>query len=264
MTINHGLIGAKTGHGDNRFLLIYTFSEYALLETNYFPFNTYDELMDSGKYNWFHLLFEWFSAVDQEAMIEEVSGVVATSRLGIKNWDINFKKTIAIQREYDRANRKYKVVTKKEYTPQDIKQLFTKEQRYSLPLYNKQEINKSLDDGCNTAKIIMDMINFDLKKWLENPKTPENLQSYYMHGHNNEMMYLRNLVVDDLNSANFAAKKHGPKDVFNIDDPIYEGTQIYEDAYSDIRAHITNNEILLKTGTSYDETYAYSITIKKL
>ena len=37
MTINHGLIGAKKGHGDNRFLLIHTFSEYAHLDTNYFP-----------------------------------------------------------------------------------------------------------------------------------------------------------------------------------------------------------------------------------
>jgi hypothetical protein len=264
MTINHGLIGAKKGHGDNRFLLIYTFSEYAHLETNYFPFNTYDELMDSGKYNWFHLLFEWVSAVDQESIIEEASGVVATNRLGIKDWDINFQKTLGIKREYDRENRKYKVVSKQEYTPQEVKKIFTKDRKYSLPLYNKQEIKDSLDSGCETPKIIMDMINFDLKKWLENPKTPENLQSYYVQNELSNIMHLRNLVVSDLNSADFAAKRHGPKDVFKIDDPIYEGIEIYEDAYSDIRAHITNNEILLKTGTSYDETYAYSISIKKL
>lgn len=267
MTINHGLIGAKGGHGDNRFLLTWTFSEFSEVDTQFFTFNSYEELMASGKYNWFNLLWTWQSAVDQQSLIKDVTGIDPDRRLEMKDWNITFPETLEITKEYDRDRRKWILLKNenKQYNPDTFAY---NNRQLSIPLYNADTVQQALDNNCKTPKMIMDMVNFDLKKWLETPKKPRNFKSIYTSS--NQTAYnLWRLNHLDMNSAYTYLNSQQVYDIRSIKpkwitEPLYDVREDYEDVYSNIQVCITNNEILLKTGTSYDETYAYNFTIKKL
>ena len=267
MTINHGLIGAKKGHGDNRFLLTWTFSEYSHVDTQFFTFDSYEELMASGKYNWFTLLWTWQSAVDQQTLIHEAAGIDPDRRLEMKDWNITFPETLEITKEYDRDRRRWVILKKgnKQFNP-DI--FAYNNRQISIPLYNPDTVQQALDAQCKTPKMIMDMVNFDLKKWLETPKMPRNIKSIYTNS-NQRVYNFWSLKHLDMNSAYTYLNPQQVRDIKEIKpewitEPLYDEREDYEEAYSNIQVCITNNEILLKTGTSYDDTYAYNITIKKL
>tara|TARA_A100001391_G_scaffold198031_1_gene179142 strand:- start:984 stop:1814 length:831 start_codon:yes stop_codon:yes gene_type:complete len=267
MTINHGLIGAKKGHGDNRFLLTWTFSEYSHVDTQFFTFDSYEELMASGKYNWFNLLWTWQSAVDQQSLIQDAVGINPDRRLEMKDWNITFPETLEITKEYDRDRRRW-VILKKENKQFNPDTFAYNNRQLSIPLYNADTVQQALDNNCKTPKMIMDMVNFDLKTWLETPKTPRNMKSIYTS--TNQRAYnLWSLKHLDMNSAYTYLNSQHVNDIKEIKpkwitEPLYDEREDYEEAYSNIQVCITNNEILLKTGTSYDDTYAYNITIKKL
>lgn len=267
MTINHGLIGAKKGHGDNRFLLTWTFSEYSHVDTQFFTFDSYEELMASGKYNWFNLLWTWQSAVDQQSLIQDAVGINPDRRLEMKDWNIRFPETLEITKEYDRDRRRW-VILKKENKQFNPDTFAYNNRQLSIPLYNADTVQQALDNNCKTPKMIMDMVNFDLKTWLETPKTPRNMKSIYTS--TNQRAYnLWSLKHLDMNSAYTYLNSQHVNDIKEIKpkwitEPLYDEREDYEEAYSNIQVCITNNEILLKTGTSYDDTYAYNITIKKL
>ncbi len=267
MTINHGLIGAKKGHGDNRFLLTWTFSEYSHVDTQFFTFDSYEELMASGKYNWFNLLWTWQSAVDQQSLIQDMVGINPDRRLEMKDWNIRFPETLEITKEYDRDRRRW-VILKKENKQFNPDTFAYNNRQLSIPLYNADTVQQALDNNCKTPKMIMDMVNFDLKTWLETPKTPRNMKSIYTS--TNQRAYnLWSLKHLDMNSAYTYLNSQHVNDIKEIKpkwitEPLYDEREDYEEAYSNIQVCITNNEILLKTGTSYDDTYAYNITIKKL
>ena len=267
MTINHGLIGAKRGHGDNRFLVTWTFSEYSHVDTQFFTFNSYEELMASGKYNWFNLLWTWQSAVDQQSLIHDAVGIDPDRRLEMKDWNIIFPETLEITKEYDRDRRRWVILKKgnKQFNPDTFAY---NNRQLSIPLYNADTVQQALDNNCKTPKMIMDMVNFDLKTWLETPKMPRNMKSIYTN--TNQRHYnLWGLKHLDMNSAYTYLNKSQVNDIKEIKpkwitEPLYDEREDYEEAYSNIQVCITNNEILLKTGTSYDDTFAYNITIKKL
>ena len=267
MTINHGLIGAKKGHGDNRFLVTWTFSEYSHVDTQFFTFDSYEELMASGKFNWFNLLWTWQYAVDQPSLIQDATGLNPDGRLEMKDWNITFPETLEITKEYDRDRRRWIILKQenKQFNPDT----FTYNNRQlSIPLYNEDTVQQALVDNCKTPKMIMDMVNFDLKTWLETPKTPRNMKSIY-NNTNQQRVHIWSLKLLDMNSAYTYLNKQQVNDIKEINpkwitEPLYDEREDYEDAYSNIQVCITNNEILLKTGTSYDETYAYNIIIKKL
>jgi hypothetical protein len=269
MTINHGLIGSKKGQGDNRFLVIFTYGEYAHADTRFFAFDSYEELQTSGAYNWFMLLYRWVSAVDQESLIEQECGVSPSSRLNLDDWDLSFPKTLEIRRSYRRQAgepAKWIVDDKILHTPQEIMQLITK-RNYTLPIYSKGEVQLAKDGGCKGPKIINDMVNFDLEGWLETPKKPKDMQSFmFTSAHNYQNVNLMNINNQDLNSIYILGNKAFNNKTIGLDlpGPIYDVKERYEDAYSHIGAVITANEIELKTGTSYDDTYSYSIIIKKI
>ena len=267
MTINHGLIGAKKGHGDNRFLITWTFSEYSHVDTQFFTFDSYEELMASGKYNWFNLVWTWQSAVDQQSLIQDATGIDPDRRLEMKDWNIIFPETLEITKEYDRDRRRW-VILKKENKQFNPDTFAFNNRQISIPLYNADTVQQALDNNCKTPKMIMDMVNFDLKKWLETPKMPRNMKSIYTN--TNQRHYnLWSLKQLDMNSAYTYLNSSQVNDIKEIKpkwitEPLYDEREDYEEAYSNIQVCITNNEILLKTGTSYDDTFAYNITIKKL
>ena len=269
MTINHGLIGAKKGHGDNRFLLTWTFSEYSHVDTQFFTFDSYEELMASGKYNWFNLLWTWQSAVDQQSLIQDAVGINPDRRLEMKDWNITFPETLEITKEYDRDRRRW-VILKKGNKQFNQDTFAYNNRQLSIPLYNADTVQQALDNNCKTPKMIMDMVNFDLKTWLETPKMPRNMKSIYTNSYGNQRAYnLWSLKHLDMNSAYTYLNSQHVNDIKEIKpkwitEPLYDEREDYEEAYSNIQVCITNNEILLKTGTSYDDTYAYNITIKKL
>ena len=267
MTINHGLIGAKKGHGDNRFLLTWTFSEYSHVDTQFFTFDSYEELMASGKYNWFTLLWTWQSAVDQQTLIQETTGIDPDRRLEMKDWNITFPETLEITKEYDRDRRRW-VILKQENKQFNPDTFAYNNRQLSIPLYNADTVQQALDAECKTPKMIMDMVNFDLKKWLETPKMPRNIKSIYTNS-NQRVYNFWSLKHLDMNSAYTYLNPQQVRDIKEIKpewitEPLYDEREDYEEAYSNIQVCITNNEILLKTGTSYDDTFAYNIIIKKL
>tara|TARA_Y100000996_G_scaffold390430_1_gene351636 strand:+ start:10771 stop:11607 length:837 start_codon:yes stop_codon:yes gene_type:complete len=269
MTINHGLIGAKKGHGDNRFLLTWTFSEYSHVDTQFFAFDSYEELMTSGKYNWFNILWTWQSAVDQQSLINDATGLDPDGRLEMKDWDIAFPETLEIVKDYDRDRREW-VLLKNEKAQFNVETFSNNDRKISIPIYNADTVQEALDNDCNTPKMIMDMVNFDFKKWLETPKMPKKMKSIYTITRGNQRHYnMWSLRYLDMNSAYTYLNKTKIEDIKKtapewIEEPLYDEREDYEEAYTNIQVCITNNEILLKTGTSYDDTYAYNITIKKL
>jgi len=215
-------------------------------------------------------LYSWISACDQVSLIQDEGDVNPSKRLYMKDWNISFPETLVIDKQYDRDRGQW-VVLKNDYSDSiglKITDNMTGNQP-SIPLYDKESIQTALDNGCKTPQMIMQMVNFDIQKWLETPKSPANMKSLII-GTNQRGYSLWQLRYDDFNSTHTNIRNQVIKDVEKATSesfaeiPIYMDRVDYEEAYSNIQVCITNNELSLKTGTSYDDTYAYNFVIKKL